>query len=81
MTNAWIDRSPPHEPRQAPEWASVAEVAAARTQEPGPLQEVPAVRQGLIDQVRAQIEAGAYDSAEKPDAALDGLLEDLDVMP
>jgi len=43
------------------------------------LQQVPPVRQSLIDQVRAQIEAGTYDSPERLDAALDGLIEDADL--
>lgn len=43
------------------------------------LQQVPAVRQGLIDQVRAQIEAGTYDTPERFDAAVDGLIDDADL--
>jgi hypothetical protein len=43
------------------------------------LQQVPAVRQGLIDQVRARIEAGTYDTPERFDAALTGLIEDADL--
>jgi anti-sigma28 factor (negative regulator of flagellin synthesis) len=44
------------------------------------LHQVPAVRQGLIDQVKAQIESGEYDTPEKFDAALDGLIEDADLL-
>lgn len=43
------------------------------------LQQVPPVRQSLIDEVRAQIEAGTYDTPERLDAALDGLIEDADL--
>jgi hypothetical protein len=42
------------------------------------LAQVPTVRQGLIDQVRSQIEAGVYDTPERFEAALDGLIEDAD---
>lgn len=43
------------------------------------LHQVPPVRQGLIDEVRAQIESGMYDTPEKFGAALDGLIEDSDL--
>ncbi len=41
------------------------------------LSELPDVRQDLIDSVRAQIEAGTYDTPDKVDALLDNLAEDL----
>ncbi|MBX3377654.1 MAG: flagellar biosynthesis anti-sigma factor FlgM [Phycisphaeraceae bacterium] len=43
------------------------------------LSQLPAVRQDLIDQVRRQIEAGEYDTPGRLDAALDGLVDDLDI--
>ena len=43
------------------------------------LMQKPPVRQALIDMVRTQIESGAYDTPEKFEAALDGLLEDADL--
>jgi hypothetical protein len=45
------------------------------------LKEEMPVRQGLIDTLRAQIESGEYDTPEKFEAALDGLIEDLDLTP
>lgn len=41
------------------------------------LHELPDVRQELIDRVRAEIASGQYETPDKIDAALDGLLEDL----
>lgn len=41
------------------------------------LQELPEVRQELVDRVRGQIETGVYESPEKINTAVDGLLEDL----
>ena len=38
------------------------------------LRELPHVRQGLIDQVRAAIERGEYDTPEKFDAAIEIML-------
>lgn len=35
------------------------------------------VRQGLVDRVRAEIEAGTYETDAKIDAALDNLIQDL----
>lgn len=40
------------------------------------LRQLPAVRQSLIDSVRAQIENGTYDTPEKIDAALDQMLRE-----
>ncbi len=39
--------------------------------------DLPDVRQGLIDRVRASIADGTYESEEKTDAAVDSLLEDI----
>lgn len=41
------------------------------------LTEVPEVRSDLVARVRAEIEAGTYDTPEKLDAALDALLGEL----
>ncbi len=41
------------------------------------LRELPDVRQELVENVRAQINAGGYDSPEKIEAAIDGMMEDL----
>ncbi len=41
------------------------------------LRELPDVRQDLIESVRAQINAGGYDSADKIEAAIDAMMEDL----
>ncbi len=42
------------------------------------LRAMPDVRQDLIDEVRAQIAKGAYDTPEKLEAALDALLDELE---
>lgn len=41
------------------------------------LRELPPERTELIDRVRAEIEAGTYDTPERVDGALDELLDDL----
>lgn len=40
------------------------------------LRELPPVRQGLIDQVRAAIERGEYDTPEKLDAAIEKMINE-----
>jgi anti-sigma28 factor (negative regulator of flagellin synthesis) len=40
------------------------------------LRSLPSVRQDLIDSVKAQIAAGTYDTPERFDAALNGLVND-----
>ena len=39
--------------------------------------DLPDVRQGLVDRVKASIADGTYETEDKTDAALDGLLEDI----
>lgn len=41
------------------------------------LNSLPDVRQGLVDRVKGEIEAGTYETPEKLDAALRGLAEDI----
>lgn len=41
------------------------------------LEKVPEVRQDRIDQIRAEIEAGTYETNERIDIAIDRLIEDL----
>ena len=41
------------------------------------LAEVPDVRQGRIDKVRAELDAGTYETPAKLDAAIDNLAPDL----
>lgn len=41
------------------------------------LAELPDVRHDLVARVRAEIEAGTYETPEKIDKAIDGLIEDL----
>lgn len=38
-------------------------------------------RQDLVDRIRAEIEAGTYETEERVDGAIDGLLNDLDSIP
>ena len=40
-------------------------------------QEIPEVRTELVQRVKAEIEAGAYDSPQKVDIAVDRLMEEL----
>ncbi len=39
--------------------------------------DLPDIRQDLVDRVKASIADGSYDTEDKADAALDGLLEDI----
>ena len=45
------------------------------------LRQVPAIREELVSGVRAEIEAGTYDTAERFDAAVESLLRDLSDLP
>ncbi len=40
------------------------------------LRQIPAVRQDLVDQVKAQIASGTYDTPEKLNEALDGMIDE-----
>jgi len=42
------------------------------------LKQLPEVREGLVNSVKAQIEAGNYDTAERFDTAVNALLDDLE---
>jgi negative regulator of flagellin synthesis FlgM len=39
--------------------------------------DLPDIRQGLVDRVRASIDDGTYETEARTDAAIDGLLEDI----
>ncbi|MFN3167504.1 MAG: flagellar biosynthesis anti-sigma factor FlgM [Phycisphaeraceae bacterium] len=41
------------------------------------LKQLPEVREGLINSVKSQIEAGTYDTPERFDTAVNALLDDL----
>ncbi|GIK19180.1 MAG: hypothetical protein AMXMBFR77_15310 [Phycisphaerales bacterium] len=41
------------------------------------LRDMPKIRQNLVDRLRHEIETGAYPIAERLDAALDALLDDI----
>ncbi len=41
------------------------------------LAKLPDIRQDLVDRVKAEIEKGTYETPEKINGAIDGLLEDL----
>ncbi len=63
----------PHAPRRAPDTVDLSEQAryldALRTGAD--------VRTDLVQRVRAEIEAGTYDTSDKLDAAVENLLDDL----
>ncbi len=40
------------------------------------LKQIPAVRQDLVSQIRAQIADGSYDTSEKLSSALDGMIDE-----
>lgn len=42
------------------------------------LRGLPEIRQDLVDQVRAQIEAGTYETDEKLDVAIEAMLDDVE---
>ena len=42
------------------------------------LQETPEIRAGLVNQIKAEIEQGTYETPDKIDSAADNLLDDLD---
>ena len=63
-------------PAEAPRSADRAEFSKA-AQLLSKLAELPDVRQDLIDQVRAEITAGTYETPEKLDQAIEKLMEDL----
>jgi len=41
------------------------------------LKQLPEVREGLVNSVKSQIEAGSYDTPERFDTAINALLDDL----
>lgn len=73
-----IQRSQPASPAerasgQGPDRVEISDVAKWKAR----LAEVPAVRQDLVDAIRAQIEAGTYESADKIGAAAGKILDEL----
>lgn len=69
------DRAQTRSARRGADRVEVSSLAKelARLQDP--------VRQDLIDRVRAEIESGTYETEEKLDGAVSGLLSDLDIVP
>lgn len=59
-------------PRRGPDRVEVSSLARELAAQQDP------VRQDLIDRVRAEIEAGTYETAERLDGAVDRLLSELD---
>jgi len=41
------------------------------------LKQMPEIREGLVNSVKAQIEAGTYDTPERFDTAINAMLDDL----
>ncbi len=76
------------EPREAAQERAVAAPQVKRGEDQVELSEasrllarlkgLPEIRQDLVDQVRAQIEAGTYESDDKLDQAIEGLLDDIE---
>ncbi|TWT97052.1 hypothetical protein Pla108_28290 [Botrimarina colliarenosi] len=60
---------------EASEAARVSELADARAAEH--VKDANGVRTGLVDRLRSQIAAGTYESADKLDAALNSLLDEI----
>lgn len=60
-------------PAREHDQADISVIARLRAQ----LSSLPDVRQHVIDRVRAEIDAGSYESADKIEAAIDALVEDL----
>lgn len=60
-------------PTRGDDQADFSVIARLRAQ----LSALPEVRQNMIDRVRAEIDAGTYESADKIEAAIDALAEDL----
>jgi len=67
----------PSAPRTGPQTTGRDQVELSRTaQLLSKINELPDVRQGLVDRVRAEIESGNYETPEKLDAAVDRLIEE-----
>lgn len=62
----------PGSPARARDRVEVSDMALLMAR----LKNLPPVRQELIDRVRGEIAAGTYDTPEKFEAALDGLVRD-----
>jgi len=43
------------------------------------LKQLPEIREGLVNSVKSQIEAGSYDTDERFDTAINSLIEDLEL--
>lgn len=65
------------EPRAARRGEDRVEVSAL-AQSLSRLNQEPPVRQDLIDRVRAEIEAGTYDTPERVDGAVERILREVD---
>lgn len=59
--------------RRAPDRVEVSDVASYLSK----LKLLPPIRQELVDGIKAQIDAGTYESADKIDAAVEQLAADL----
>lgn len=68
------DRAEPRSARRGDDQVEVSSLARQLSR----LTSDEPVRQDLIDRVRSEIEAGNYETPDKIDAAVDGLLRELD---
>ncbi len=60
-------------PSRGSDRAEISQVAQLLSR----LDELPDVRQDLIERIRGEIDRGGYDSSDKIDAAIDALADDL----
>ena len=69
-----VGASTPTRPSDKVEFSTQAQLKAQMLER---LADMPPVRQDLVDRVKAEIEAGNYDTPDKIDAAFSGMAEDL----
>lgn len=72
-TQTSIQSSPVNRGEDTVELSTEAQVLAPWLDK---LKQMPAIRQDLVDQIRGQIANGSYDTAEKMNAALDGMIDE-----
>ena len=66
-------QQPPAQTQRAADSVELSNTARLLSQ----LKSVPDVRQNLVDRVRAEIDAGTYETEDKLDATIDGILNEI----